>query len=472
MILTQVQNTIANKGLIKKGDRVLVCVSGGPDSIALLHLMVDLRKHYDIELAVAHLDHMLRGRQSAADANFVKRITAKLGIPFVIEKKNVKKIANSPKMSIEERAREARYNFYQRAAKKTGANKIATGHNMDDQAETILMRFVKGSGSRGLSGIPYKRQLGHTQVIRPLLDVKRADIEEYLKKHRLPSRVDASNFKTFYLRNKIRHILMPFLEKEFNPKIKENLKSIAKNLSNESDYLGTVARRLYKHLTSGTKARIEISLRDLLRQHIALQPLIVREIICSLKGDLKRITYRHWQEIESILTYKDKWSIDLPGKIKVNKKGGRLIFMTKDITQKHLPRFKKSAKLNIPGKTVIPELGINLSSEIVTSIPRFKKGRKGGRIEYVNGDLLKPPLKIRTRHKGDRMRPLGMEFSKKLHDIFVDEKVPQEIRDRIPLIISGNKILWVVGLKLAGDSEVNRTTAKLVKLPATPFITK
>lgn len=472
MIKTQIKKTIEEKGLIKKGDKVLVGVSGGPDSMALLHLLVDLRKEYNIELIVAHLDHMLRGKQSSADANFVEEIAIKLNIPFIIERGNVKAIASSSKMSTEEAARETRYDFFQKAAEKVGATKIATAHNMDDQAETVLMRLVKGSGSLGLSGIPYKRRLGDKWVIRPLLDVKRVDIEKYLKRHKIPSRLDASNLKTLYLRNKIRHILIPLLEKEFNRKIKENLNLIARSLSDEFNYLNTTARRLYKRFAVETMTAIEIDIKKLSRQHIALQRLIVREIICRLKGDLRRINYKHWQEVESMLYDVDKLNVDLPGGLKVIKKHNRLIFSKRGVTKERKSQFKKTIKLNVPGEVIVPELNIKARAEIVKYIPKFKKGKSTKGLEYINGDLIKSPLEIRTWREGDRMKPLGMKFYKKLHDIFVDEKVPREIRDRIPLILSGGKILWLVGVKLSEDYKIDKETKRGVKLTVNTITTK
>lgn len=464
MITTQLKRTIEKKELIEKGDKVLVCVSGGPDSMALLYLMAGLKKDYNLELTIAHFDHMLRSKQSIADANFVKKIAAKLNIPFIMERCNVKEIAGANKMSIEEAAREARYDFFQRMAEKIGANKIATAHNMGDQAETVLMRFIKGTGSLGLLGIPYKRWLGNAWVIRPLLDVKRLDIERYLERFKIPSRVDTSNLKMFYLRNKIRHKLMPLLEKEFNPKIKENLNQVAKSLSDEFDYLNTTANRLFKRLAIETKTAIEIDVGKLQRQHIALQRLIVRQIILKLKGDLRRITFKHWQEIESILSDEGEISVDLPDGLKVKKNKGRLIFTKGDVTEDSIQEFKKIAKLDVPGEVIIPSLGIKVCSEVVKYVPKFKKGKRRKRVEYINGDTILPPLKIRTRREGDRMRPLGMKFYKKLHDIFVDEKVPRQIRDKIPLIISGDKILWAVGVKLSEDCKIDENTERVVRL--------
>lgn len=469
-IIEKVKKTIAEKRLIDKNDGILVCVSGGPDSMALLSVLLNLKEELQTKLTVLHLDHMLRGRSSRADANFVKKICAKLRIPFITESCDVKAYAKSNKMSIEEAAREIRYSFYKRAAEKVNANKVATGHTADDQAETVLMRLIKGTGSRGLSGIPYKRKLGSAWVIRPLLEVERKEIVKYLEKHKIPSRTDATNFEASYLRNKIRHVLLPILEKEYNPKIKESLNIIAQNMGGEFEYLSGIARRTLGRIAVIKPSLIRIKIKDLLREHAALRPLIVRQAIHLLKENLNRITHRHWQEIDSMLFAVDQRSVDLPEGIRVVKKSGSLHFLKQKMGKNRKEnKIKRVWKLAVPGKVVISDLGVKVRSEIVKRIPKFGKETKHGNTEYVNGDNISYPLKVRTWRNGDRIIPFGMKSSKKLQDIFVDEKVPKEIRSRIPLIISGNNVLWVAGLKLSETCRIDNTTLKIIKLSFTPL---
>jgi len=440
--------------------------------MALLHLLMGLREVCGIDLAVAHLDHMIRGKRSKADADFVKRFCSKNGIYFISERIDVKRSAKADKLSLEEGARKVRYAFYERAVMKARANKIATGHTIDDQAETVLMRLAKGTGSRGLSGIPYKRSSGKIWVIRPLLDIRRRDIEKYLKKRKVPSRIDASNLKTFYLRNKIRHILMPVLEKKFNPNMKENLSFIAKISSGDFDYINNIARRKSKDLAKAAKDSIAIKISSLSRQHIALQRLIVRNMIERLKGDLRKIAYKHWQGISAMLSDDDKTHLELPGRINVAKKKGHIIFSKAASAQRRIKKSRKTGRLDIPGELHMPELGVKVSSEVAGRIPKFKKGNKRKRVEYINGDVVSAPLRIRTWRNGDRMRPLGMKTSKKLHDIFIDDKVPREIRDRVPLVLSGNRILWAAGLKLSDHCRIVRGTKKIVRLSISPLVKK
>ncbi len=433
--------------------------------MALLHILAELRRQYDIKIFVGHLNHMLRGRAADRDADFVKKSAGDFGLVSIIETIDVKKIAKAKKLSIEDAAREARYAFYGRAARKFRANKIATGHTLDDQAETVLMRLLKGSGKLGLSGIPYKRKLGECLVIRPLLDVPRKEIEIYLKKNKITPRIDATNLKTIYLRNKIRNRLIPFLEKGFNPNIKEGLALLAAISSDESSYLNDIARRKMKKMAKRVGGGVALSAKALKAVHPALRRLIIRQAINELKGNLKDITYKHWDGIQSILDETERKRVNLPAGINATKNGDVLLFSTRTSGGKKEYRFGKMVKLSIPGRVMIPELSIIIKAEAVKRPPLFSKKRDKF-VEYVNGDILAPALKIRTRREGDRIKPLGMKSLKKLHDIFIDEKIPYEVRDRLPIVLSGNNIVWVAGVKLSDYFRVKEDTAKIIKLSA------
>ncbi|MDP3790018.1 MAG: tRNA lysidine(34) synthetase TilS [Candidatus Omnitrophota bacterium] len=466
MIRLKVRKTIEDNSLIKKGDKVLVAVSGGPDSIALLHILAELSGRYNIGLVVAHLNHMLRGKEADADADFVRKTADNLSLPFMMEKVSVKNIAKARRMSIEEAARETRYDFYNRAAAKYGASKIATGHTLDDQAETVLMRLLKGSGSLGLSGIPYKRKSGNIWVIRPILDVTRKEIDVYLKKNRISSRIDASNSEIVYFRNKIRNILIPVLEKDFNPRIKCVLASMASTLTDESSYLAGVASKKMKHICRTTVGGVELNIKGLRCEHAALQRLIVRQALAYLAGGLKGITYKHWEVIESLMKGETHKQANLPGRIKAVKNNGKIIFTRKSADHKGIFDLKKAATLNVPGEIIIPGLGTKIKAEVIKRRPDFKK-KKSRNTEYVNGDLIGSHLEIRMKRAGDRMKPLGMASYKKLHDIFVDEKISREHRNMVPIVISGNKILWAAGVRLSDEFKINEGTKRILKLSTT-----
>ncbi|MGA2774690.1 MAG: tRNA lysidine(34) synthetase TilS [Candidatus Omnitrophota bacterium] len=311
-MLNKVKNTIEKYGLIRKGDKILVGVSGGPDSVALLYILNTLRKKGAFHLHIAHLDHMLR-KNSTKDAEFVKKLSVNLKIPLRTGRINVKKLAKN--QSIEEAGRNARLDFFFKTAEKIKADKIALAHNLEDQAETVLMRILRGTGLYGLSGISAKRKIRGYEIIRPLIETKRSEIESYLKKNRIKSRLDRSNFEDIYFRNRIRNKLIPLLEKNYSPNIKELLANLAVNSGSDYQFLEHLAAKAIKKTTT------KFNLKALSQLHISMQRLLFRRAIACLQGDTRRITFRHINEIEDLVLNRPKNSIvDLPKGISVIKK--------------------------------------------------------------------------------------------------------------------------------------------------------
>ncbi len=318
MIIEKVKNTIRQYNLIEKNDTIVIGVSGGPDSVVLLYLLNSLRKELELNLHIAHLDHMLRS-DSGKDREFVEKLSQKLKIPIITSRINIKEL--SKKGSLEELARNARFGFLMETAKTVGARKIALGHNFDDQAETVLMRILRGAGLCGLSGILPKRNISDFYIIRPLIEVKRKEIESYLKRRGIKPCRDITNFQNIYFRNKIRNKLLPLLEKEYNNNIKEVLANMGQSAGTDYDYLFSVARRLSK----GIKTRIEI--RKLHRAHPAMQRLIFRQAIAIIKGDTRGITFQHIKELESLVLNRPINSVvNLPKGVSIIKKKNFLYF--------------------------------------------------------------------------------------------------------------------------------------------------
>ncbi len=304
--------TIRRYNLISQNDKIVVGVSGGPDSLALLYILNSLKDKLKITLQVAHLDHMLR-KDSSRDCLFVEKLARKLGLPVTYTNINVKAIAR--RGSIEEIARNARLGFLFRVARQVNADKIALGHNLDDQAETVLMRIIRGSGLQGLSGISAKREICGYQIIRPLIEIKRKEIEAFLKRRNIKPVRDVSNSEDIYFRNKIRHRLLPLLEREYNRNIKEVLSNAAQGIGYDYDYLNEVARSQVKRLGK------RISLAKFLDLHPAIQRLVLRLRIAGLKGDMRAIGSKHLKEIEDLIFNRPANSIvDLPKGISVIKK--------------------------------------------------------------------------------------------------------------------------------------------------------
>ncbi|MDI6605644.1 MAG: tRNA lysidine(34) synthetase TilS [Candidatus Omnitrophota bacterium] len=318
MILTRAKETIKKYGLLNKGDKIVVGVSGGPDSIALLYLLDKLKHEFKLKLYVAHLDHMLR-QDSFRDAEFVKKTADKLRIPARISRLNIKEL--TAKGSLEEIARNARLGFFFKVARQVKAKKVALGHTIDDQAETVLMRILRGTGLYGLSGILPKREIAGYKIIRPLIEIKKSEVEAFLKRKKITSRIDASNLEDIYFRNKIRNRLLPLLEAEYSRNIKGLLANMAQSAGCDYDCLLRIALRSMRRIKN------KIALAKLKKLHPALQRIILRGMIAALKGNTRRITFRHMLELEDLVLKRPLNSIvDLPGEVSAVKRKSCLYF--------------------------------------------------------------------------------------------------------------------------------------------------
>lgn len=324
MDLTQkILDTINRYGMLRKGDKVLVAVSGGPDSVCLTHILNRLKDKIGIELYLAHMDHGIRGAESRRDAVFVKKLAESLGLKLACKKLNPKKIKS--KLSLEERLREKRYDFFKKARLALRADCVATAHTLDDQAETVLMRIMKGASLKGAVGIHPVRADKDIKFIRPLIEIEKKDITEYLKKRKVPFRIDRTNLENRFLRNKIRNSILPYLEK-INPRVKRSLFNLAESLREDYEFIEEEKKKRQSLIKSKKSSRY-IGLPDILLQPKALQKEIVREALKSIGGNIKKLTFRHWKDIELFLRMKEKGkSLDLPGGVKIRKAENRLIF--------------------------------------------------------------------------------------------------------------------------------------------------
>lgn len=296
-------------------------VSAGPDSVALLYILNGLSKELNIRLHIAHLDHMLRS-DSCKDAVFVQKLAKKLDIPITCGLVDVARLSQTG--SIEEIARNARLAFFFETAKQTKAKKIALGHNLDDQAETVLMRILRGTGLYGLSGMLPKKMIGRFWLVRPLIEIRRREIETYLKRKKISPRIDRTNLRDVYFRNRIRHDLIPFIEKNYSSNIKELLANMAEGVALDYDYLDLASKRSVR----GCATRI--SLRKISRLHPALRRIAFRNAISCVKGDTRRITFTHIKEIEDLALNRPLASIvDLPKGVSVVKTKTHLSFASK-----------------------------------------------------------------------------------------------------------------------------------------------
>ncbi len=327
MFIDKVRDALNKYNMMKMHDRVLVGLSGGPDSIALLRALLKLRQEFSLTICIAHLDHGFRGEESRADRKFCEDLAEKLGLDISCEEIDIPKIVKEKGLSPEEAARLERYDFFKRVAAEKKITKVAIGHNRDDQAETILMRAFRGSGMSGLGGINPIKSMGSLTIIRPLIDISRREIEEFVKENGFEVRHDSSNDKTLFTRNRIRHDLIPYLEKNFNINIKEVLANTAENLRSENEFLEKLARRKFKSMSRrNNSSEIVIDIKKFKKQSTALRKRILRAALEELKGNLRRLTYQHWKEMDELVEKRPGNSIvDLPGGINVVKNKNKIL---------------------------------------------------------------------------------------------------------------------------------------------------
>lgn len=461
MLLSKVKKTIQKYAMLNNGDKIIVAVSGGADSVVLLHLLKRLKDDYNLELIVAHLNHSIRKEEATRDASFVQSLASSNNLQYELGVSDVPALMTNEGLSLQVAAREARYNFFDRLRKKHKADKVALGHHMDDQVETVIIRLLRGAGTKGLKGMDSVRE---EVYIRPLIDITRKEIEDYAKDQGLSFVTDSTNFKDIYLRNKVRNELLPFLEKNYNPNINEDIVRLSRLMKRDDEYLESAAEKHLKDLIEvDNEDVITVGLKPLLSIHEAIRTRVLRSLWQRLSGHTSGIYNYHIESILNLLESDTPNSnIDLPSGIRFVREYGNVSFTKKTEDPPPSP-FKHT--LNIPGVTVIPEAGMTLKGEVVEHSHEngidFKTNKNKAFFDY---DRLNFPIYVRGFEPGDRFIPFGMEGKKKVKDLFIDLKIPRFKRMTIPLLFSQDNIIWIVGLRRSEDAKVVRTTIKVLKL--------
>lgn len=326
----KVLKTIRNYEMIRRGDKVIAAVSGGPDSVFLLDVLYSLRRKMGISgLIVCHLDHCIRGEESRGDSLFVRKKAREMGLQFICKKADIPKMSKGG-LSTEEVAREERYKFFSEVARSTGAGVVATGHTLDDQAETILMRFIKGSSLKGMLGVTPVRRHGRIVIVRPLLEVTKEEIVKYLDTAGIRYRIDRTNFEPLYFRNIVRGEILPFLER-YNPRLKRVLFNLAEHLREDFEFI-SAERSRSRSLASVLNGVVEVMLKDIAVQPKALQKEILRDSLEKAGGEVKKLSFRHWKDVEQLITRKRKGNaVDLPGDIRVSRTERSIVFRKRQL---------------------------------------------------------------------------------------------------------------------------------------------
>lgn len=443
---------IREHDLFRKGEKIVVAVSGGADSVALLDILASLEE-YRLRLVVAHLNHQLRGTESDGDEAFVRDLAARYGIPCEVAIEDVLALSRSRKLSLEEAGRLARYRFFDSLAEKYDASAIALAHHADDQAETVLMRLIRGAGGGGLAGMAPKSG----RYVRPFLHVRRSAIERYLATRGLSFRTDSSNRDTAFLRNRIRHELLPLLS-SYNPAISERLAGTGEILASDEAFLAGIAEERFARLANMEGDVLSLPLDELAREPRALLLRLLRRAILEVKGDLRALSYSHIASIERILSSsRAHATLMLPGGVVVKKSYGKIRFSA-SAGEAFVPY---EMIIEGPGTYRLPgggELTVELASP-----PSDWRG-VGNSIACIDPAAAPFPWTVRTFRPGDSIRPLGMGGSKKVKDIFIDRKVPLDARRCIPLLFAGQTLLWVAGVQRGDAALVAADTGEMLRI--------
>ena len=454
-MLTKIRGWIERHKMLADNDNILVACSGGPDSLALLHIFNTIRLEYNISVFAAHVDHMFRGLESAQEAEFVVNFCKEHGIVCYHTAIDVPKFILQTRLSTQDAARIVRYQYLRSIAKELGGAKIATGHHGDDQAETVLIHILRGAGSTGIRGM----QPINGDIIRPLLSVSRTEITEYCEAHHLEPRFDSSNLKTNYLRNRIRLTLLPELEKQYNVAIKDALCRTAAIVGDEHDFIQMTAQNTWHQVAVDQDENVFIDAKKMEPIHIAVKREIFRMAIEKKRGCLTGVSFDHVESLLKLLTNGRVGSvIHLPGGLVSCKKYDGIQMGLECITPLSKTDFLEQV-LTVPGTTHIPELGIAITTEVTD-----KLGTSSSHRAVFDWLALSPPLFVRTRLAGDKFQPLAFRGSKKLKDFFIDEKVPREVRDHTPIICDHQGIIWVGGYRQAEIGKVTDKTKKFLEI--------
>lgn len=459
-LIQQVTEQINKNTMVTAGEAVVVGVSGGPDSVALLHILYRLRENLNIRLIVAHLNHEFRGAEADADAHFVSELAERMQLEAFIESRDVPAYSEEYGVSAQVAAREVRYSFFSEVAVKTGASRVALGHHADDQAETILLHIIRGTGSGGLKGmLPVRDDF----FIRPLLNVRRRDIEIYCRHYGLAVRHDSSNIRPKYLRNKVRLELFPLLEKNYNPNLVDTLNRLGEICRDEDEYLEREASAIYYQTRlSSAGDTVALDRVQLLRCPKAILRRIIRRAWSEICGDKDDLSFAHIDHVMEIIQGGGGYrQTTLPRGVTC-KKNYDLIELTLSREDEEIPFYQHLLK--VPGVTFIPEIGMSIEAQI---LPVGEVGDPLGidpQEALLDYDCLSMPLVVRRRLDGDRFMPLGLGGSMKVKKFFIDHKVPRPKRDRIPLVVSGNDIIWVGGMRPGEDYKITEKTKTCLRL--------
>mgnify|MGYP001289211105 CR=1 FL=1 len=450
-MINRVLEYIKSNNLIEKGDRIIVGVSGGADSVCLLHILYNLYKDTDIELIGVHVNHGIRGDDANKDEAFVKKLCDDMSIELKTYHYDVIQIAKDQGLSEEEAGRKIRYKSFIKTSKENQCNKVAIAHNKNDNAETFLFNLFRGSGIKGLTGIDpmvtMKTDAGNMTIIRPLLFISREEIEDYLSSEGVEYQTDQTNLSDLYTRNKIRNRIMSYVNENINSKATQHITSAAKILAETYRFIDKYTEECFSLIVKKSERSYEYLVNQLEEEDIIIQKEIIRRILGKLAGKLKDIEAKHVEDVLSLGNKQVGRRIDLPyGMIALKEYDKVKIYIKQDLQEAVQVRNKEvvPVKIKVPGRTYIKNQDIYIDTE-VHNYNKNEPFPKNSCMKWFDYDKIENTLILRTRKTGDYLQINSEGGRKKLKDYFMDLKIPKVERDSKLLIADGNHILWIIG---------------------------
>lgn len=456
----QILNTIRKYQLIEEGENVVVGFSGGPDSVCLLHVLHVLSGQLGIKLYAVHINHMLRASESDEDEAYAREFCKKLGVELHVRAFDIRSLAREKRISEEETGREVRYGEFNFVAQRLGKAKIAVAHNRNDQAETVFMRLVRGTGTDGLCGMKHKRD----SIIRPLLDTGREEIEKYCEEQGLNPKIDSSNLKSIYTRNKIRLEIIPYINREFDIDIVENLYRMSQIIGDDVEIIDSVVGQAYDACVENTdKGCLKIRLAPFRLLKAGVAKRVVRSAVRKVKGDINGIDAGHIESVVSLVEYGRTGSeIQLPHGLRAVKSYEEV----KIYIEAEKEDWTFFAPVEIGGITRLDGRQAYLESEVFEMLGEYKDYMRpdSSMEQFFDYEKLIEGINIRSREDGDFFKPLKALGTKKLKKYFIDKKIPRDRRDRILLIAKNKEIVWIIGYKTSDNFKITENTRRVIKL--------
>jgi tRNA(Ile)-lysidine synthase len=478
-LVGRVRAAIGDHALFEPGEPVVVGVSGGPDSLALLHALRELAPEFGLQLHVAHLNHQLRGAESDADAAFVENLAREWSLPATVEARAVGAYAREHQLSLEEAARVVRYQFLADTAARIAAHRVAVAHNADDQVETILMHFLRGAGLSGLRGMTYRTKLPNEPnrpnvpnepnglwLVRPLLDVTREEIEAYCREVGLQPRFDRSNLDTTLFRNRLRREVLPFLE-QLNPNLREVLRNSARALADDYEYLRAQTEGTFVRVARRANGAFVFDRAEWQALPPSLQRATLREAVRDLRQGLRNINWQHVEDARRVaLEGETGAEATLP-------QGLLLVVGYDDFTVgETLPlpdmplMHHEEIRLRVGETAELPDSDWSVQTSPIAPLSESERGRgRGNWTVVLDADRIRGQLVLRMRRRGERFEPSGLGGKhKSVHEFMIDEKIPRHLRDLLPILADEEKILWVCGYRVDERAKATEETKQVVRV--------